>query len=233
MSAKRPRGWPHWVDPRADPVFPEGLEADENGLVAVGGELSERVLLEAYSKGIFPWFNGPPLMWFSPEPRPVLYPERLHVSDRLRRRLRQGRYTVAFDRDFDQVMLRCATVPRPGQAGSWIDGVFFEAYTSLHRRHVAHCVSVYEAGRLVGGLYGLALGGVFFGESMFSLRPDASKVALAHLCRYLQDASFLMIDCQQSTPHILALGAVECSRERFLQLLRVGLALPDRRRRWP
>jgi leucyl/phenylalanyl-tRNA--protein transferase len=208
------------------------LVPDENGLVAVGGNLSERVLLEAYSKGIFPWFNGPPLMWFSPEPRPVLYPAAFHVSRRLQRLLRQGLYTVRFDADFDRVMYLCAAVPRPGQAGSWIDRLFFESYTALHRKHITHSVAVYREGQLRGGLYGLSLGRVFFGESMFSLEANASKVALYHLCHYLQRRSFLMIDCQQSTPHILSLGAVELTRQRFLELLREGLAGPSHHYRW-
>jgi len=233
MSARRPAQWPHLLDPGQDPVFPEGLTPDEDGLVAVGGDLSERVVLEAYSKGIFPWFNGPPLMWFSPEPRPVLFPAAFHASQRLRRLLRQERYTVRFDQDFQQVMVLCATVPRRGEAGSWIDGLFFEAYTALHRKHIAHCVGVYREGRLAGGLYGLALGRVFFGESMFSLEASASKVALYHLCAHLRRRSFLMIDCQQSTPHILSLGAVELSRPRFLQLLREGLAVPNDHCSWP
>jgi leucyl/phenylalanyl-tRNA--protein transferase len=223
---------PYVIDPAREPVFPDWLLPDENGLVAVGGDLSERVLLEAYGKGIFPWFNGPPLMWFSPEPRPVIFPAELHISRRLARVLRQGLYQVRFDRDFEQVILRCATVPRRHEGGSWIDGFFFRGYTHLHRRHIAHCVSVYREGQLCGGLYGVSLGRVFFGESMFSLLPNASKVALVHLCRWLSRRQFLMIDCQQSTPHILSLGAVELSRERFLELLRQGLSGPDHRYPW-
>jgi leucyl/phenylalanyl-tRNA--protein transferase len=232
MSTRRQLQWPHPVDPADDPVFPDTLVPDENGLVAVGGDLSERVLLEAYSKGIFPWFNGPPLMWFSPEPRPVLFPSDFHASRRLQRLLGQDRYAVRFDQDFERVMLHCATVPRPDQDGSWIDRTFFEAYTRLHRKNVTHCVAVYGEGRLAGGLYGLSLGRVFFGESMFSLEPNASKVALYHLCVWLHRHSFLMIDCQQSTPHILSLGATELSRVSFLELLREGLRGPSHHYPW-
>jgi len=224
---------PYIIDPDADPVFPDGLEPDRDGLIAIGGNLSERVLVEAYSKGIFPWFNGPPLMWFSPDPRPVLYPDRVHVSRRVGRILRQGRFRVVFDRDFEQVVFHCATVKRPQQEGSWIDRSFLEAYTGLHYgRYVTHCVSVYREGRLCGGLYGLTLGRVFFGESMFSLEPNASKVALVHLCRRLQRRGFTMIDCQQVTAHILSLGAEVLPRSRYLELLEECLQGPDHHDRW-
>ena len=224
---------PYIVDPDSDPVFPDWLRPDENGLIAVGGDLSERVLVEAYGKGIFPWFNGPPLMWFSTDPRPVLYPERVAVSKRLERILRQGRFEVHFDRDFEKVVFFCGTVPRPNQEGSWIDRSFFEAYTRLHyERYITHCVSVYREGVLCGGLYGLTLGRVFFGESMFFLQTNASKVALVYLCRQLERRGFLMIDCQQVTPHILSMGAVELSRVEYLQLLQKGLQAPHHHYRW-
>jgi len=163
------------VDPADDPVFPDGLQPDADGLIAIGGDLSERVLREAYRRGIFPWFNAPPLMWFSPDPRTVLFPERFHVPERLARTLRQGRWEVRFDRDFEQVMIGCANVPRRHEQGTWIDRHFLAGYTRLHRRHLAHCVGVYEQGRLCGGLYGVSLGRIFFGESMFSLVPNASN----------------------------------------------------------
>lgn len=226
-------GLPYIVDPNSVPVFPDALQPDGNGLIAVGGNLSERVLVEAYSKGIFPWFNGPPLMWFSTDPRPVLYPEQVTVSRRLGRILRQGRFEVHFDRDFEKVIFFCATVPRANQDGSWIDRSFFQAYTRLHyERYISHCVSVYREGVLCGGLYGVTLGRVFFGESMFSLQANASKVALVHLCRLLERRNFLMIDCQQVTPHILALGAVELSRAEYLKLLQEGLQAPHHHYRW-
>jgi leucyl/phenylalanyl-tRNA--protein transferase len=233
MSVNDRSDIPYIIDPAADPVFPDSLHPDENGLIAVGGELSERVLLEAYSRGIFPWFNGPPIMWFSTDPRPVLYPNRVRVSRRLERILRQGRFQVHFDRDFEKVVYLCAAVPRPNQEGSWIDRSFFEAYTRLHyERHITHCVSVYREDSLCGGLYGVTLGRVFFGESMFSLQANASKVALVHLCRFLERLGFLMIDCQQVTPHILKLGAVELSRGEYLKQLREGLQGPDHHYRW-
>lgn len=220
------------VDPRAEPVFPADLAPDADGLIAIGGDLSERVLLEAYRKGIFPWFNAPPLMWFSPDPRAVLFPEAFHASRRLQRTLRQGRFSVRFDRDFERVMLGCAVVPRPHEQGTWIDSGFIAAYTRLHRRHIAHCVAVYLEGKLAGGLYGVSLGRLFFGESMFSLVPDASKVALAHLVAWARKRDFLLIDCQVRTGHLERLGAVEIPRSRFLELLALGLASPDHHYPW-
>lgn len=191
------------------------------------------MLVEAYSKGIFPWFNGPPIMWFSTDPRPILFPENVVVSKRLRRILKQGCFEVRFDRDFEKVIFLCGTVARPNQEGSWIDRGFFEAYTELHySKYITHCVSVYQEGRLCGGLYGLTLGRVFFGESMFSLRANASKVALVHLCGWLRRRNFLMIDCQQVTPHILSLGAVQLPRAEYLRLLSGGLKAPHHHYRW-
>jgi leucyl/phenylalanyl-tRNA--protein transferase len=233
MKSRDRNDLPYILDPNSEPVFPDSLQPDANGLIAVGGDLSERVLVEAYSKGIFPWFNGPPLMWFSTDPRPVLYPDRLRVSKRLGRILRQGRFEVRFDRDFEKVVFLCGTVPRPNQEGSWIDRSFFEAYTRLHyRKYLTHCVSVYREGSLCGGLYGVTLGRVFFGESMFSLQANASKVALVHLCEWIKRRNFLMIDCQQVTPHILKLGAVELSRNDYLTLLHEGLQAPHHHYRW-
>jgi leucyl/phenylalanyl-tRNA--protein transferase len=233
MKSGDRRGLPYIIDPHSEPVFPDSLRPDESGLIAVGGDLSERVLVEAYSKGIFPWFNGPPIMWFSTDPRPVLYPEGVVVTKRLGRILRQDRFEVHFDRDFEKVVFLCATVPRPNQEGSWIDRSFFEAYTRLHyERHITHCVSVYREGVLCGGLYGVTLGRVFFGESMFSLQSNASKVALVHLCRWLKRHGFLMIDCQQVLPHILSMGAVQMPRREYLKLLHEGLQAPHHHYRW-
>jgi leucyl/phenylalanyl-tRNA--protein transferase len=232
MAGREPFGWPYIIDPSARPVFPDGLEADEHGLIAVGGTLSEHVLLEAYGKGIFPWFVGPPVMWFCPDPRLVLYPEQFHLSRRLARTLRQGRFRVELDRDFEQVIVRCATVPRKHEDGTWIDGHFLAAYTHLHRKHITHCVSVYQDGELCGGLYGLTLGRAFFGESMFALRPDASKVAFYHLVKWLRGRGFHFIDCQVRTEHLVSLGAVEIPRERFLGELREALKAPSHHYPW-
>ena len=154
---------PHVVDPDDDPAFPVDLVPDDTGLVAIGGELSSRILLEAYRKGIFPWTEGPPVMWYSPDPRMVLLPEDFHVSRRLARTIRQNRFTVEFDRDFEGVISQCATVGRKHEAGTWIGPDIVRSYTRLYKEGVAHCVSVYQDEKLCGGLYGLSLGRLFFG----------------------------------------------------------------------
>ena len=223
---------PHIVDPTRAPFFPDDLRPDRYGLVAIGGDLSEPVLLEAYARGIFPWFDQPPLMWYSPDPRMVLYPADYHVPERLARVIRQGRFEVAFDRDFGGVIAGCASVPRPGQEGTWITPDFVAAYTRMHEAGYVHCVSASIEGRLVGGLYGLSLGRVFCGESMFSLVPNASKVAFAALVDFLLARGFAMIDCQAPTRHLLSLGAVQIPRRRFLAELAEALQSPTLRGSW-
>ena len=223
---------PHVIDPEDDPVFPEGLVPDDTGLVAIGGDLSDRVILEAYRKGIFPWSAGPPVMWYSPDPRMVLLPRDFHVSRRLARTLRQNRFTVAFDRDFELVILKCASVRRNHEEGTWIGPEIQNSYTRLHHRGMAHNVSVYRDGELCGGLYGLSLGRLFFGESMFSESPDASKIAFYHLSRWMAEKAFLLIDCQVYSKHLARLGAVPLPRRLFLALLEEGLEHPDLTGQW-
>jgi len=220
------------VDTARTPVFPDGLIPDRYGLVAIGGDLSERVLLEAYAKGIFPWEDDPVPFWFSPDPRMVLYPESHHVPERLRRTIRQGRHTVAFDRRFADVIEACATMERPEQEGTWISPAFREAYSSLHERGYAHCVTVERDGKLVGGLYGVSLGRAFFGESMFSDEPNASKIAMAHLVAWCKAKAFAFVDCQVPTTHLASLGAVEIPRGRFLAELRSALEASTLRCSW-
>lgn len=217
----------HIIQDSAAPYFPDGLEPDGNGLVALGGELGPAILCEAYRKGIFPWTGAHPIPWFSPDPRMILRPGAVHVSRRLRRELKRGRFTVGFDRDFAAVMRYCAAVARPGQEGTWITPNMIRAYTDLHRRGIAHSVAVYEDGVLCGGIYGLSFGRAFFGESMFHLRDNASKVALVSLCDSLVRAGFMCIDCQQETPHMARMGAVSVSRRAFLRLLDEALAYPS------
>ncbi len=226
---------PHLVRLRGGSYFPADpaeLEPDENGLVAVGGRLDEEILVEAYSKGIFPWFDGPPLMWFSPHLRTLLDPAGLRVSRRLARTLRQGRFTAALDADFDGVIEGCAAAPRPGQGGTWIDAGFVAAYRRLHRRGLAHCVAVYRDGELAGGLYGVSLGRAFFGESMFHRVPDASKVALVRLTEWTRARGFAFIDCQVRTEHLAGLGAVEVPRAEFLRRLEEALRHPTLQGPW-
>ncbi len=204
-------------------VFPPPQLAEENGLLAVGGDLSSERLLLAYSMGIFPWFNeGDPLLWWSPDPRCVLFPGELHVSRSLVKTLRRGRFRVSFDRAFDQVVGFCAELRRRSPDGTWITPEMQEAYGRLHHLGYAHSVEAWHEGELAGGLYGICLGRFFFGESMFSRQRDASKVAFVTLVRSLQAANFLLVDCQLPTPHLHSLGARDLDRARFLHLLDLG-----------
>lgn len=209
--------------------FPPVDAAEDYGLLAVGGDLSPERLLFAYSLGIFPWYNeGEPILWWSPDPRCVLLPKELHVSRSLNKTVRSGTYQLSFNKAFDQVIRSCrSTRCREGGEGTWITPEMLAGYHKLHRLGFAHSVECWDGDELVGGLYGLCLGRCFFGESMFSLRPDASKVALVGLARNLETAGFELIDCQQTTDHLLSLGAYEISREEFLQLLTQGGVGPE------
>ncbi len=212
------------LDPR-DPHAPfppaEAALREPDGLLAIGGDLHPQRLLRAYRAGIFPWYGeGQPILWWSPDPRAVLFPERVHVSRSVRRRLRRGRFRVTADRDFAAVIEACATVPRRGQDGTWITPEMAAAYRRLHALGHAHSVEVWdEGGALAGGLYGVAIGRVFFGESMFSRRSDASKVALVALCRALSSWGYGLVDCQVASPHLMRMGAELLPRRRFLDLL--------------
>lgn len=214
-------------------IFPPPEEADPSGLLAVGGDLSPGRLLLAYAMGIFPWYtDDTPLLWFSPDPRGILLPDRLHVSRSLRKRLRTPDYRVSFDRDFSSVIRACASVERPSQDGTWITEEMLDAYERLHLLGLAHSVEVMQGDQLIGGLYGVSLGSVFFGESMFSTVPDASKIALVWLTRQLQSWGFAVIDCQIRNDHLLSMGADEIPRADFLQLLSACLQTPTRRGAW-
>ena len=198
-----------------------------NGLLAAGGDLSPERLLNAYRHGIFPWFNeDDPILWWSPDPRMVLFPGEFKISRSLRKVLRNAEYEVRFDTAFEQVMRACAA-PRKGQAGTWILEEMIAAYCELHRSGYAHSVETWINGELVGGLYGMALGKMFYGESMFSRRANASKIAIAHLCKQLEHWNFGMIDCQMNTPHLASLGAREIPREEFIQRLQELVHYPD------
>ncbi|WP_310492605.1 leucyl/phenylalanyl-tRNA--protein transferase [Dechloromonas sp.] len=203
------------------------------GLLAVGGGLQPDRLLEAYRQGIFPWgtVDGLPL-WYSPDPRMVLFPEEFRLTRSLRKTLRARKFAVRFDTDFAGVMAACATTPREGQDGTWITPEMKEAYCRLHELGWAHSVESYEGDTLVGGLYGLAIGRMFYGESMFSRRTDASKVAFAHLVRYLVSNQLGMIDCQMHTDHLASLGAREIPRDAFLTRLSALTAAASSRTRW-
>lgn len=201
--------------------FPQVEQAlrSPNGLLAAGGDLSSARLLEAYRHGIFPWFSeGEPILWWSPDPRMVLFPQEFRGSHSLRKILRNGRHEVRFDSSFEQVMRACAA-PRTGASGTWIHEEMIAAYCELHRLGYAHSVETWMDGELVGGLYGMALGRMFFGESMFSTRSNGSKIALAHLAAQLKRWNFGMIDCQMNTPHLASLGAREIPRKDFIASL--------------
>jgi leucyl/phenylalanyl-tRNA--protein transferase len=191
---------------------------EPNGLVGIGGELSTQRLLDAYSKGIFPWYSkGDPVLWYSPDPRMVITPESLHISKSLRKAVKSNMFEIRKNCNFSSVINNCKSISRPDQPGTWIDDKMVKAYTELHNKGFAHSVEVYERGNLVGGLYGVALGDVFFGESMFSTSSNASKVALVYL---LQNLDYKLIDCQVENSHLKSLGAYNVSRSSFALLLK-------------
>lgn len=192
---------------------------DPDGLLAAGGDLSPDWLLAAYRRGIFPWYGDEqPILWWSPDPRMVLFPKELRVRRSLAKRARNGGFRVSADRAFSQVVAACAA-PRPGQPGTWITAEMHHAYERLHTLGAAHSVEVWQDNRLVGGLYGIAMGPVFFGESMFSLQPDTSKIALMHLASAMQNGGGQLIDCQMHTAHLVSLGARDIARAEFIGYL--------------
>ncbi len=208
-------------------VFPPVDLAEPNGLLAVGGDLSENRLLAAYSLGIFPWYSeGSPLLWWSPDPRMVLLPEELKVPRRLERVIRREEFQVTFDRAFAEIVRNCAEVHHSRSGGTWITAEMAEAYLRLHRLGLAHSVEAWQSGELAGGLYGISMGGAFCGESMFTLRPNASKVAFVTLVRRLGERGFSLIDCQMKTDHLASFGAREVPRSDFVELL--GKAMETR-----
>ena len=213
---------------RGDAPFPPVTKAlaSPNGLLCAGGVLTPKRVLDAYTQGIFPWFSeGDPVLWWSPDPRMVLFPEELKVSRSLRKTLAHDVYEVRVDTAFRTVMEECAA-PRDGQGGTWIVPEMVETYTRLHEMGFAHSVESWQGGELMGGLYGMAIGKVFFGESMFARAADASKVALARLVERLRANDFRVIDCQQATRHLASLGAREIPRAAFAQLLQESIQYP-------
>lgn len=219
---------PAWLDSH-DHSFPDVTQAlkDPNGLLAIGGDLSAGRLLNAYRHGIFPWYsNDQPIMWWSPDPRLVLLPGKLHVSRSLAKTLKQGAFSVTLDQDFSGVIQAC-TLSRPGQKGTWITNEMSEAYTRLFEKGYAHSVECWQSGKLAGGLYGISIGSIFFGESMFSMITDASKVAFVSLARQLGKWDFDLIDCQVYTPHLASMGAENITRQQFIKTLETGCTRPD------
>ncbi|SEK97766.1 leucyl/phenylalanyl-tRNA--protein transferase [Nitrosovibrio tenuis] len=221
-----------WLSPETPfPSLSTALEVP-NGLLAAGGDLSPRRLLEAYRLGIFPWFNeGDPILWWSPDPRMVLFPSELKISRSLRKTLKNIDYEIRTDSAFLEVISACAA-SREGCAGTWIHEAMVAAYASLHEMGLAHSVEVWMRGELVGGLYGVAQGRMFFGESMFSRVSNASKIALVHLVWQLERWGFSMIDCQMKTAHLASLGAREIPRNEFSQKLKELINYPGRVEKW-
>jgi len=214
--------------------FPPVDLASPEGLLAVGGDLRAERLLSGYRHGVFPWYSkGQPILWWSPDPRAVFFPSELKVSRSLRRTLRSDKFTVTLDTCFREVMQACAA-PRTQSpdSGTWITREMLEAYCLLHEQGYAHSVEVWMEGKLVGGLYGVALGGIFFGESMFTRASDASKVALVNLVRQIEIWGFSIVDCQMPTAHLFSLGAREIRRKEFMQELDKALKLPNRPGPW-
>ena len=208
-------------------VFPDAREGSDEGLLAYGGDLNPNRLLMAYRKGIFPWFSeNDPVLWWSPNPRLVLYPNEFKRSKSLRRVIRNRGFEIKFDTNFKAVIDYCSSVPREGQDGTWLTDEMKEAYTKLHSMGFAHSIETYLDGELVGGFYGVAIGKAFFGESMFALVPNASKVALSFLSNVFVEKCYDFIDCQVETPHLMSLGARLISRDDFLNELEEAVNKP-------
>jgi leucyl/phenylalanyl-tRNA--protein transferase len=213
--------------------FPHPSLATPEGLLAVGGDLRQDRLLTAYSYGIFPWFSdNEPIMWWSPNPRLVLFPQEFKVSKTLKKIIRKNVFQITVDQAFEQVIVECARIRAEKNEPTWIVEDMIDAYCRLHESGYAHSIEAWSQGNLAGGLYGVSLGRCFFGESMFTRRSNASKVALAWLVRYLRDRSFPLIDCQVTTNHLISLGAREIPRQRFLRLLQEALQTPTLKGRW-
>lgn len=212
-----------YLPPGVD-FFPHPFLADSDGLLAVGSELSVEQVLLAYQFGIFPWSNSEdPLLWWFTHPRCVLYPGKVRISKSMRPYLNGTKYSWSIDRAFDRVISLCQKIDRPGQGNTWITSEIYNVFLDLHEKGIAHSVEVWNEGELVGGLYGLALGKIFYGESMFSLERNASKYGLIKLCQFLHEKNFILIDCQQETSHLMRLGAELIPGETFLNHLRLNI----------
>jgi len=214
-------------------IFPDPRDSSKEGLVAFGGDLDPNRVLSAYKMGIFPWYSeGDPILWWSPDPRFVLYPEDLKISRSLKKTLKKDIFKIKIDTNFSEVIRNCGTVKRKDQEGTWILPEIIEVFTKLHKMGFAHSIEVYKEDKLVGGLYGLSLGAAFFGESMFSKVSDASKVALVKLVEISKKFGFDFIDCQVPSEHLKRMGAIEISRDRFLDELEIALQKPGKIGKW-
>ena len=213
--------------------FPPIEEAEPSGLLAIGGGLEPQRLILAYSQGIFPWYSeGQPILWFSPDPRFVLFPEEFHMSRSLKKRIKKRDFVVTLDQDFSSIIQHCSQIPRPGQSGTWITEDMIDAYKTLHKLGIAHSVEVYQEETLVGGLYGLCLGNMYFGESMFALVPDASKVGFSYLVQQMKVWGIELIDSQVHTTHLERFGARHISRKLYMEKVQELIIKPRVRKKW-
>lgn len=215
-------------------IFPDPREMGETDIALVGGPLSSDLLLHAYQIGLFPWYNpGEPVLWWCPRERMIMEPADIHISHSMRKILNSNTFHITADRDFEEVMIACAHIPRPGQDGTWITDEIIDSYLKLHQLGYAHSIEVrHPDGELVGGLYGISMGSAFFGESMFSLVPNASKYGFIKLCQRLDEMDFSLIDCQVYTPHLKSLGARIAPRSFFLDELESALKNPTIKGNW-
>jgi leucyl/phenylalanyl-tRNA--protein transferase len=214
-------------------AFPPPEKAESSGLLAVGGDLRPERLLLAYSLGIFPWYDDDmPILWHAPDPRAVLLPAEVHVPRSLAKLMRKRPFEVRLDTAFEDVIGECSRMSRPGQGGTWITDEMRAAYIKLHELGYAHSAEAWQDGALVGGLYGVSLGSIFYGESMFAAAPDASKVAFVTLCAQLERWEFSLVDCQQKTEHLMRFGAVMWKRKRFQAAISAGVQQPTRKGAW-
>lgn len=208
--------------------FPPATLATSDGLLCIGGDLSTTRLLRAYENGIFPWFsNNDPILWWSPDPRLVIFPDKVHVSKSLKKKIKKNIYTISIDTAFEETIKACAQPRQDRENGTWLVDEMVSAYIELHKQGWAHSIEVWNKNNLVGGLYGISIGGSFFGESMFSLESDASKVALVCLARHLEKHNFDLIDCQVTTDHLLSMGACQIDRKKFLKIIGQSVTRKD------
>lgn len=222
-----------WLEEHEWFQFPEVDAASPDGVLALGGNLSPGMILSAYHQGVFPWFNDDdPIVWWCPDPRYILVPSELHVSTTIKKIIKKRRFELSLDTAFGEVIRACSSTPRPGQSGTWITDDMIAGYERLHALGYAHSVEARLDGHLVGGLYGISLGSAFFGESMFSLEPDASKAAFIPFTWFLAESGFTMIDSQVRTPHIESMGGKYVSRESYLRLLSDALQSPTLKGNW-
>ena len=214
-------------------IFPSAELAEDNGLLAVGGDLSPERLLLAYRNGIFPWYSeGDPILWWSPSPRLVIFPADFKIPKRLSRLMRQEKFSITIDHAFRQVIAACASTDKRREKGTWITNDMLVAYCQLHDKGYAHSIECWLDDELTGGLYGISLGGIFFGESMFSAQPNSSKIALVHLLKKMQEWDFDLIDCQMKTEHLMQFGAREISGTDFREILAISIESTDHKGKW-